>query len=317
MANKNGLPDGVDGIEMAIKIGNVPPLDFHDGTTVSEFKGTSTTLNTGPEGVGKHLYAYTRFFRNGKPRVYGPTSALQTNLLCMDNSVYTKQPNEKKQTGNVFAMKQYWMDKNHPNYAKYAAELDMAATKGEGIIINISWKEVEELHIQALTDRIMVAQHKKDWILNSLYNMHIYFADIPPEERLGEGGNIFVNHKINRWMERLGTNVSTFFFLDDMELSKQLYLAEFTTEDMEEVTNEEGMSYIKVGLEKEQIEKMFTKLFNGGIALADYCYHTGVKPDDYISRGINHLMKGFGFDDTKVTTFKAEDVIAYWETIKD
>jgi hypothetical protein len=76
------------------------------------------------------------------------------------------------------------------------------------------------------------------------------------------------------------------------------------------------MTYIKVGMQKEQVEILFNKLFNGGIALADYCYRTGVKPDDYITKGISYLMNSFGFDET-VTSFTVEDVLAYWETIKD
>jgi hypothetical protein len=146
--------------------------------------------------------------------------------------------------------------------------------------------------------------------------MHIYFANIPPSEGLKEDDNIFLNYKINRWLERLGTNFSAFFFLDDMEICKQLYLSEFTTQDVEKFTNDEGMTYIKVGMQKEQVEILFNKLFNGGIALADYCCRTGVKPDDYITKGINYLMNSFGFDET-VTSFTVEDVLAYWETIKD
>ena len=315
MAKNNGFPDGVDGIEMAIKIGNTPPLDFDDGTTKTEYKDNSVIINPGPEGIGKYLYMYTRYFRNGNPKVYGPEGQLHATIVLMDG-IYTKKPKEQKQQENVFAMKQYWMDKNHPNIAKYAVELDKAATKGEGIVIDISWDDVEQLNIQPVTDRILVAQHKKEWILNSLYNMHIYFANIPPSEGLKEDDNIFLNYKINRWLERLGTNFSAFFFLDDMEICKQLYLSEFTTQDVEKFTNDEGMTYIKVGMQKEQVEILFNKLFNGGIALADYCYRTGVKPDDYITKGISYLMNSFGFDET-VTSFTVEDVLAYWETIKD
>src|ERR1035438_8240457 len=177
MAKNNGFPDGVDGIEIATKLGNIPPLNFDDGTTKTEYKDTSITFNTGPEGVGKYLYFFTRYFTDGNPKAYGPDGGCQATLLLMD-SIYTKEPNANKQQGNVFGMKHYWMDKSHPNMMKYAEEMDKSAAKGEGLLIEISWEDVEQLNIQPVTDRILVAQHKKEWILNCIFNMIIHFADI-------------------------------------------------------------------------------------------------------------------------------------------
>jgi hypothetical protein len=90
-----GLPEGVDGIEMAIKIGNTPPLDYDDGTTKSDFTGDSAAIKIGPEVIGKYAYIFTCYFKNGNPRIYYKPSALQSTLLVMDG-IYNKAPNAAK-----------------------------------------------------------------------------------------------------------------------------------------------------------------------------------------------------------------------------
>ena len=209
-------------------------------------------------------------------------------------------------------LKQYILPIGNELIAHHSAELDKAALIGKGLTVDVDFVE----HIQAgdfspVVDRIVVSQHKNEWIQNIIFGIHINVVNVPPQEQLTFNNDILSNKKILQWLARMGGNPMIFFFLKNHEIGSASIFAHILLKNNIETKNNFEMGEKHYRFETKQIQEIFNKLFNGCVFFNEYCYATNIYTKNYIEEAIKNFRERFGFGN-EITTFNYTDIIESW-----
>ena len=80
-AKRPSLAKGANCVQLAYKIGDIPPKDVMDGTQLAIIPRASYTHSIGTGNSGKRLYVYQRWYNSKYPELAGPWSDLQSILI--------------------------------------------------------------------------------------------------------------------------------------------------------------------------------------------------------------------------------------------
>lgn len=234
--------------------------------------------------------------------------------------VTVKIPHESDSFPFIKDKKQYFIKPGSPKISQYADILTKAAKAGKGILVNVEFNAIEKKNIAPIVDIIMVSQHKKSWIENIIFKMHIRIVNIPSTEPESINSNIFTSKKVIAYFAELGKNPLVFFFMDKIDISMMALSADKISKseldikkEIEDEDDEEEAMLI--GYDDKQVQEFFDKFFQACIQFHKYCDETGVDTRKYIEEAITGLRNGFGFEE-KVKTFTYEDVLEHYEKIK-
>jgi hypothetical protein len=214
-------------------------------------------------------------------------------------------------------MKQYYIAKGHPLFAKHEKELDVAAVKLKGISISIPWAMVEAKDISAVTDIICVSQHKTEWINNLVFGINLTFDDMPLTEPMHTHSNIMANTKILAWMAKLGENPMSMFFLMGDEMRNATLHADLILMEQASVEQYPEEEMMKFGFKVEHLQLIVNRLYNACITFVEYCYQTPIDTQTHVNLAIqtNMLSKLESEDGKPLHLFTYEQVLEEWKNI--
>ena len=234
--------------------------------------------------------------------------------------ITVKIPNESDVFPYIKDKKQYFIQPGNPKIAEYADKLTEAAKAGKGILLQIDFKAIERKDISKIVEIISISQHKKSWIENIIFKMHIQIINIPSTEPDSIHANLFSNNKVVAYFAELGKNPLIFFFMDQIDISMMSLSADKlinseldVKKDLEGEDDEEEAMLI--GYDNKQVQKLFDRFFTACTEFQKYCDETGVDTRPYIEEAINGVRNGFNFDE-KIKTFTYNDVVEHYEKIK-
>jgi hypothetical protein len=217
----------------------------------------------------------------------------------------------------VKRIKNYELPANSEQMTKYAAMLDEAGVRGNGIYLEMSWAAIDRNDTSAIMDIIRVAQHKTDALRNVIYGIQFKINDIPLSEPMGSRQNIFMSPKILAWFAHLGEIPMIYFFIRDPGTGSHCLFADMILDGSLEVIQkpDEGATYY--GFQPPNINIIFNRLFEGAVHFLEFCYGTGVDAKPHVDYAIQCFRDGFQLDTMfpRPTTFKYEDVEEEWRRI--
>ncbi len=210
-------------------------------------------------------------------------------------------------------IKTYELPADSEQMKKYSETVDAASVRGSGIALQMSWAAVERNDTSAILDIVRVAQHKKEWLQNILFGIHISFEKIPISEPMGSNDNILKSPKILALLAHLGEIPMLYFFIKGSQMASYLLYADMLQDGTIKVKYEQNEMWFQ--LLTDDVAVCINRLFDGCVHFQEFCYGTGIDTKAHIEYATKTIYNDFNLGQffPPVTIFGYDMVVEAWK----
>jgi hypothetical protein len=237
-------------------------------------------------------------------------------LMAFDKmtNAYNKSKTEKPVIDpKVKHIKNYELPADSEQMTKYSETMAAASVRGQGLALNMSWAPIERNDINAFLDIVRVSQHKKEWLQNLIFGIHISFEKIPNSEPMGSNENILKSPKVLDWLAHLGEIPMLYFFIRSSQMGGYILYADMLIDGTIKVKYEQNDMWFQ--LLTDDVAVCINRLFDGCVHFQEFCYGTGVDPKPHIEYATKTIYNDFNLGQffPPVTIFGYDLVVSAWK----